>query len=297
MDKTNTTSNFLEPLDDGLPMSEWGHWAKDKLNVLARYIITSTTAMSSKTVYWRRRFYIDLQAGPGKNYVKERPDDIFLGSPLLALTQGAGYTDYRFVEWDSSRADALRKRCEAADLKPFQTLNVFAGNCNDVVDQIVKEINDIDKPPFSRTDWNSLSLAFLDPEGLELDWETVLKLVSLKRTDIVINFSTGGLKRTAEQALSMSRGEARADKFFGTSDWRDIPRRPDGSMPVHEWIEFYKQRLTDKTGGEYQWGTSISVKNRRGVEMYRLLFASKDKLGITLWEDARKKGPDQLSLF
>ncbi len=67
-------------------------------------------------------------------------------------------------------------------------------------------------------------------------------------------------------------------------------------MPTHEWIEFYKSRLMNL--GYTNWGTPVSVKNTRGVELYRLLFASKDeKLSVKLWEDARKKGPEQKSLL
>lgn len=297
MAKSEPASDFLKPVADGLPTSEAGLWAKDKLKILARYIDSSTVAMSSASVHWRRRFYIDLQAGPGKNHVKEQLNDIFLGSPLLALTKGAGYTDYRFVEWDIERADALRQRCKHAQLATSQSLRVYDGDCNQVVDQIVDEIQHIDQPPFSKTNWNSLCLAFLDPYGLELEWPTVLKIISLRRADLLINFSTGGLKRTAQQAFEMPEGEAQADKFFGTVAWRKVPLNTDGSMPIHEWITFYQQRLTDETNGEYKWGTSISVKNTVGVELYRLLFASKDNLGIDLWEDARKRGPSQLSMF
>ncbi|MEW6580689.1 MAG: three-Cys-motif partner protein TcmP [Chloroflexota bacterium] len=295
MNNAHPESVLLRPQDDGLPMSAWGRWAKDKLDVLARYIETSTIAMASPKMHWRRRFYIDLQAGPGKNYVRGHPDDVFLGSPLLALTKGAGYTDYRFVEEDEELVEALQRRCSAFAPDSSQTVRVLAGNCNEIVDDIVKEVNQIDRPPFSRTDWNSLCLVFLDSEGLELNWETVLKVASLKRADLLINFSTGGLRRTARQAYKLPPGEARADKFFGTTEWRDIPLGPRGSMPVYEWIAFYQKRLTEQA--QYQWGTPQSVKNSRGVELYRVLFASKDNLGIKLWEDARTKGPSQRLLF
>lgn len=297
MDDFSSESELLSPVDDGLKMRGAGRWAKDKLDVLARYIHTSTIAMSSQKNFWRSRFYIDLQAGPGKNYVKNSQGDIFFGSPLLALTEGAGYTHYRFVENNPSLVNALMRRCEATESSLRRKIQILAGDCNEIVDQIVDEIDQIDQPPYSRADWNSLSLAFLDPEGLELHWETVLKLASLKRTDLIINFCIGGLRRVAHQARSLPSGQAEADKFFGTAEWRDIPFRPDGLMPGHKWIEFYKKRLTEVSDPPYQWGTDISVKNSRGVELYRLLFASKSSFGITLWEDARTKGPGQLALF
>ena len=67
-------------------------------------------------------------------------------------------------------------------------------------------------------------------------------------------------------------------------------------MPVNEWIDFYQNRLS---GIGYKWGTESSVKIRTnyGVELYRLLFASKHDLGVRLWEEARKNAPKQRSMF
>lgn len=296
MDGQQEASPFVQNADDGLLMRPSGEWAKDKLDILAHYITTSTIAMQKKP--WRRRFYIDLQAGPGKNCVRakgkdECPDvdrNVFLGSPLLALTKGAGYTDYRFVEQDEEAAAALRRRCEA--MSGNFSLRIDVADCNAVVDDIVQEIRNIDAPYIEGV-WPTLALAFLDPEGLELHWKTVLKLAS-NRTDILINFSIQGLRRAAKGALDLQPGEARTDRFFGTTAWRDIPFNPDGSTPAHQWMELYQERLIEQG---YRCGTPQSVKNSKNAELYRLLFASKHELGIKLWEEARKNAPTQLSLL
>ncbi|GAB4572679.1 MAG: hypothetical protein Kow0077_12780 [Anaerolineae bacterium] len=283
---------FLEPQEDGLPMRESGQWAQKKLSVLAHYIATSTVAMKSKP--WRRRFYIDLQAGPGKNFIKNSKR-VFLGSPLLAITEGAGFTDYFFVEQDSNLAEALSQRCASLPADIQKKIQILVGDCNEKVTEITKHIQQIDQPPYSPTNWNSLSLAFLDPEGLELNWESVKLLASLKRVDLIINFSIGGLRRSAENALKMEPGNTQVDRFFGTQEWRTIPKRPSGKMPSNEWIDFYCGRL--KQLGYESWGTPISVKNSKRAELYRLLFASKHELGAKLWEEARKRGPTQRPLF
>jgi three-Cys-motif partner protein len=284
VDDQDSDSILLEAVDDVLPTRQAGQWAKRKLDVLANYIAMSTVAMRKKP--WRRRFYIDLQAGPGKNRLRST-GEVFLGSPLLALTKGAGYTDYRFVELDKSCTDALQQRCQG--IPAIRQDHIINGDCNIVVDYIVAEIAEIDRwPPYSRDNWHCLSLAFLDPTGLELHWETVRKLALLRRTDIVINFSIYGLRRNARQASEAPDspiGET-VDEFFGTPDWRKIDYKPRGTIPAYEWIEFYKGNLS-KLG--YLWGSHVPVKNDRGGELYRLLFASKDELGIKLWEEACKR--------
>jgi hypothetical protein len=55
------------------------------------------------------------------------------------------------------------------------------------VEGIVEEIREIDRP-FIRGQWHTLTLAFFDPEGLELDWDTVALLASLNRIDLIIIF-------------------------------------------------------------------------------------------------------------
>lgn len=283
---------YLLPVDDGLPVRVSGEWTEKKLEILGHYIATSSTAMAKKP--WRKRVFIDLQAGPGKNRI-DPTGRVVLGSPLLALTRGQGYTDYRFVEQDSFLADALRKRAETTGRVSPQ--DIIVGDCNAAVDGIVSEIQEIDAEYRPGT-WPSLSLVFLDPEGLELHWRTINLLAGALRADFIINFSTGGLRRVAGEAFQHPESSVaeRVNQFFGTQDWRDIPIRPDGSMPVNEWIEFYQNRLSALG---YKWGTESSIKIRTnyGVELYRLLFASKHDLGVKLWEEARKNAPKQRSMF
>lgn len=283
---------YLRPVDDGLQMRLSGEWTEKKLEILEHYIVTSSTAMAKKP--WRKRVYIDLQAGPGKNRI-DPVGRIVLGSPLLALTRGQRYTDYRFVEQDRDLAEALWKRAEVTGRISPQ--DIIVGDCNSAVDGIVQEIKEADSE-YRPGKWQSLCLVFLDPEGLELHWRTVDLLANTLRADFVINFSTGGLRRVAGEAFQHPESSVaeRVNKFFGTKDWRHIPLRPDGSMPVNEWIDFYQNRLS---GIGYKWGTESSVKIRTnyGVELYRLLFASKHDLGVRLWEEARKNAPKQRSMF
>lgn len=283
---------YLLPVVDGLPVRVSGKWTEKKLEILGHYIATSSTAMAKKP--WRKRVYIDLQAGPGKNRI-DSTGHVVLGSPLLALTRGRGYTDYRFVEQDSFLADALRKRAETTGRISPQ--DIIVGDCNAAVDGIVSEIQEIDTE-YRPGIWSSLSLVFLDPEGLELHWRTINLLAGALRADFIINFSTGGLRRVAGEAFQHPESSVadRVNRFFGTEDWRNIPIRPDGSMPVNEWIEFYQNRLSEIG---YKWGTesSVKIKTDYGVELYRLLFASKHDLGVKLWEEARKNAPKQRSMF
>lgn len=285
------TQKYLEAVDDDLDFRESGDYAKDKLTILDGYINRFTTAMKDKE--WRSLNYIDLQAGPGKNRFSPSAD-IMLGSPLLALSTRFCFDKLFFVEINPQAFYALQARVAASDQGDRVTL--FDGDCNIAVDKIVADIKQMDKQ-FLEGKWPCLNLAFLDPEGLEVEWKTVEKLASLKRMDLIINFSTSGITRYAGQAVE-HKGDQIIDKFFGTQEWRPIYERyrhRDNSVIRRELIDFYLSRLTDK-GYVNTDRQELEFKNRRNVQIYTMIFASKHELGIRFWNSA-VQDVSQLSLM
>lgn len=282
---------YLQRTDDGLPMRPSGTWASEKLDYLRRYVDVFEKSMRAK---WTYRNYVDLQAGPGKNRV-DQTGQILLGSPLLALTTEVPFTGYYFVEYDPAYADALRTRCSASDL--FKRVHLTAGDCNQVVRQIVDQLK--------IQDWQSLNLAFLDPEGLELQWSTVAILASVRRMDLIINYPQGGLNRFMPIAIEQE-GETPVDMYFGTYEWRAIYRNWQISrLPgLHrQLIDLYKSNL--QTLGyvdikrDNEVGDEPLIRNsRRKAPLYRLLFASKNQIGEKFWREVTKRNVyGQRSLF
>ena len=267
---------YLLPADDGLPMRPAGSWAKEKLDYLARYIAVFETSMRQK---WTIRNYVDLLAGPGKNQIRET-GEVVLGSPLLALTTSHPFTGYFFVDLASENTQALAQRCSASP--QCQQVDIRTGDCNLAVDQIVAELK--------RDEQRSLNLAFLDPEGLELKWDTIAKLASIQRMDLIINYPEGGLNRFLGRAMN-SAGQTAVDEFFGDRGWRIAYQesQAQGEPNLH-WrlIEFYKSRLqalgykevlrSDEVGEE-----PLMRNVERNAPLYRLLFASKHPLGHKFW--------------
>ncbi len=272
---------YLRNEEDGLPTRPSQDYAKDKLAILKGYLGRFTTAMKDKS--WRALNYIDLQAGPGKNSFKPS-GDILLGSPLLALTTRFAFDNVFLVEMGTSEYDALVSRVEASNLG--ESVKHYNEDCNVAVDKIVENIKQNDKV-YSPGIWPCLNLAFLDPEGLEVEWQTVEKLASLQRMDLIINFSTNGITRNAGQLVGHEEDTV-IDRFFGTREWRSIyeeTRRKGGSVVRRELIDFYLGRLKGmgyvKTKREEK-----PFKNQRNVQVYTMIFASKHDLGIQFWNGA-----------
>ncbi len=267
-------SKFLLPEDDGLPMRSSQEYANYKLKALTYYLSVTNTAMRDK---WAVRYFVDLQAGPGKNQIG---NSVVLGSPLIALTSPYPSTHFRFNELNTELGDALEKRVSKSSLA--DQVKIYHQDVNSVVDEVSEEIRLSDRTS------GSLNVAFLDPEGLELHWSTVTKLASIKRMDLIINFSTRGV------IGAIGAGYLQAvDQFFGTPTWREVDKYPNNPTKRRRvLIDFYRQNL-EKFGYNIEidpdlGGSDIAVNNSRNSQVYSMLFASKHPLGEKFWKQAAK---------
>lgn len=264
-----------------MPTRDSQDYAKDKLTILKGYMARFTTSMKDKK--WRALNYIDLQAGPGKNSFSSS-GDVILGSPLLALTTRYPFANLFLVEMGLSEFGALETRVGASERA--SSAKHFNEDCNLAVDTIVERIRQIDAEYIDGI-WPCLNLAFLDPEGLEVEWRTVEKLASLQRMDLIINFSTSGITRNAGMAAQKNE-DTIFDRFFGTREWRKVyeqARSGGNSLIRRELIDFYLSRLNEMGYVETK-PQELEFKNQRNVQVYTMIFASKNDLGIRFWNGA-----------
>ena len=283
----------LEPTDDQLPMRSCkGLWTYDKLYYLNAYIDRFIVSMRHKN--WRAIHYIDLFAGPGKNVL---PDGkIIAGSPLIALSQKHPFDRYFFSDLDPANVAALKQRCIRQNA-PNPKITFRIGDANEVVKQVLKDINLIDKPIIDK--WSSLNLAFLDPQGLELHWETVENLAS-RRTDMIIYYSQMGISREAPREIQQQPPSI-LDLFFGDTGWRQIyqqHQRGEEAFLHRALLDYYKSKL-----GAFGYRVDDPLSepmfiNSKNAPMYRLLFVCKSPLGNKFWADITRNLPSgQLRLI
>lgn len=282
-------SNYLTPENDGLVMRESGPWVTEKLDYLQRYIYIFETSMHSQP--WRRRNYIDLFSGPGKCYVPETKV-VYLGSPLLSLTTEHPFTDYFFVDREPENIDALSKRIAALPLQDHVWYAV--GDANTKAQEVVDQILAADRMylPGKRS---CLNLAFLDPAGIDLHWETVATLAKPYSMDLIIYYPQLGLERNMPK-LYQTPEPNKIDLFFGSSEWRNIYAKwRDKEIGLHRHLmDHYKDSLVklgyidvlrdDETGDE-----PLIRNSQRNAPLYRLFFASKHELGHDFWHKVTRR--------
>ena len=285
--------NYLLAENDGLPAREFSEWSKEKVFFFNKYINTVGTAMRNRS--WRRRNYIELFSGSGKCKIKNK-NEYFLGSPLIALTIEHPFTNYYFVEQDINFIQTLEKRC--SDIKNSQICIQFINNdANKAVRRITDEIDKIDKK-FILGKWSSYNLAFLDPNGLELEWKTVEELAKIRRMDLIIHYSQFGITRNATKDID-SIHETSIDKFFGDREWREIYKKHrNDSTGIHRHLIDHYQSKLQSLGYVVELkefgvtNTEPLMKNSLNAPLYRLIFASKHTLGLKIWRDITKIGAD-----
>ena len=270
---------YLQQHEDSLALRQSGPWVAEKLDYLQRYINIFETSMRNKP--WRRRNYIDLFSGSGKCIVDE-PRTVYLGSPLLAVTTQYPFTNYYFVDQNRQNIADLQERCSVSSVS--DQIQYFVGDSNVVAREIVDHVLSIDRQRMPGQ-YSSLNLAFLDPEGLEMHWETIAALAQPYTMDLIIHYPQGGLNRYMGQACQ-EKEQTAIDLFFGGFDWRTIYERYGNNHRL--LIDHYKGKLQEVGYREVlrddEVGDEPLMRNaQRRAPLYRLLFASKNPLGHDFW--------------
>jgi three-Cys-motif partner protein len=270
--------------DDGLPVRDAGRWTADKLFFWNRYIDITTRAMVGHPGWPAGLAYVDLFAGPGICKLRENGQRI-PGSTLIAANAPKLFTTILAAELDPILADALSKRLESTPASSIA--KVFRGNCNQSIDEMVKHV-----PP------RALTLGFIDPEAMNVDFETVRKLSECGRVDLLILFAD-----RMDLVRNVDRSEAEQpsvlDRMMGPySKWRQLwpklsNRSPDNICRL--FVDEYKSQLMKQLG--YQVFGEKVMKNTNGP-IYRLIFASKSEKGLEFWDKVTQKDrAGQMDLF
>ena len=269
-----TALEYVTDPADGLPALVVHRWARRKHHYLARYADIFGNGMKNR---FSRRVYIDLFAGPGRCEETES-GELYDGSPLIGLR--ANFTDHVYVELDGAAAGALDARC--GPWKSSRFVDVLPGDCNVKIDDVLARI-----PPCS------IALAVIDPTNWQIRFDTVAKLASAGRVDLLVSFFGGMMKRVG------GLPQPRLDAFFGTNAWQSDPRflGIDGLPTLSGLLACYREQLATIGYVDQVAAREIIVPNSKNATMYLLAFFSKHRLGYTFWDKITTEAEDgQLAL-
>jgi len=294
------------------PLSEVGPWARQKLDVLAKYLRAYTTVLKGER--WCEGYiYVDAFAGPGTHslrpsdgvsardsqlrLIKDEPrtenfdDQQFIdGSPRVALSLVNPFTHYRFIELNPARAARLR---ELKTEYPNRDIVVWEKDCNSYLIQ-----NLLARP---KTFWTShRAVVFLDPFGMQVPWSTLESLGSTNAIEVLINLPVGmAIQRLLRRdgRFSITQRE-KLDAYLGSSEWFDVIYESDETlfgvdMKKVEWsgeklVDWYRKRLAESS---FKFvSVPRLVRNTHGGHLYYLIHAGPNATGNKIANQILIKG-------
>lgn len=267
--------------DDGLPAESVGRWAKEKHDLLCRYVDICRSA--------RKRYlppqiggatYIDLFCGTGRAKIRETGEWID-GGALAAwkssVEGGAPFTKIIIADADGARLEAARVRLERAGA-PVTT--------------ILGPAKETAFKARQKSATYGLNFAFLDPYNLEtMDFEAFRHLSKITRIDILIHVSTMDLQRNTARYTSE---DATAFDAFAPG-WREVVDVNQSLQSVREGVVSHWRELAQATGVWLSDDVRL-VTGSRQQRLYWLMLAARHPLAHKFWTEVVRDRQGQLDL-
>ncbi len=266
---------------------EIGYWSEIKLDIIRKYATAYSTIISGQREHRFRHCYVDAFAGPGIHRSKITKVQIF-GSPSIALEVSPPFTEYYFIELNRAKIDSLEKISKYRD-----NVFIYHGDCNEIL--IDKVLPNIKYEDYKR------GLCILDPYGLDLDWEVILRIGKMKSVEIFLNFPVSDMNRNVlwrnPEKVSQTQIE-RMNRFWGDGSWREIAYVEPKQIGLFESsdlekvgnseiAEAFRKRLCDVAGFKIV-PKPIAMRNSKNAVVYYLFFASHKPVAVNIVRDIFK---------
>lgn len=262
--------------DDTLPVSSFGGiWTARKLFFLCNYLEQTTRGMHGHPKFPGGMTYVDLFCGYGLCDVSWEPGKSrrYPGSALIAASTPKPFSRLLLIDSNEAAISATVSRVRRVGYRgDVLSWNRDANECiEEVVDQLPA---------------NALNVAFVDPFSLDIQFETVRKLVARRAMDLIVLFSDSvDIVRNVEEYY-YPRRSPKLDAMLGTSsewriEWEKMAVR-DASTIRRMFADVYKAQLA-KLG--YRFTKTWPLDGPKGP-VYSLVYASKHELGLKYCEIA-----------
>jgi three-Cys-motif partner protein len=259
--------------DDGLPAEEVGIWAKDKHDLLCRYIDISKSTRAKYLGEGRGgAAFIDLFCSTGRCQIRETgewTDGGAVAAWRKSLESKRPFTRVIIADVDLVRLNACEKRLSALGA-PVVALHGAAVDTAFLARQ--------------RTPPHGLNFAFLDPYNLEaLDFRIISTLSLIKRMDMLIHVSTMDLQRNLDKHLTDE--DSAFDSF--APGWREGLQIDQSKRRTREDLFEYWRGLVAQTKVKTSDHVKL-IKGSKNQRLYWLLLAASSDLAHTFWDAVSK---------
>lgn len=269
-----------------------GPWTDIKLNCLRNYLNAYRTIFTSnERARHLRTWYVDAFAGTGSRS-KAAPDaplfDIYQeteireyheGSTKIALGLARPFDRYFFVEQSPKYVSELQTVIENDFPELKEHCEIRGGNANEEITKWCQKRN-----------WSKeRAVVFLDPYGMQVDWNTVQTLASTKGVDLWYLFPNIArlLPRDGNIPNTWSK---RLTSLFGTDLWQEKFLPTVKQVDLFGDTESIERRVSEIAVGEFimerletcfgkQVAKYLILRNSKTSPLYYLCFAASNEKG------------------
>lgn len=207
--------------------------------------------------------YVDLFAGSGANMLPS--GDWLAGSPIIAAHAKKSFDRIICIERDPGRKSALADRLT---MTGGAKVDLLCGDCNVLAKDVLALIQT--KKP--------LIFLAVDPEGMEIHWETLRALAwTFRKMDFFINLSHGA-QREYGAAMAAERPSPILENFTGLS-LRDILLDSRGDVPTA-----YTSAVQQVLGKKF--GKTTTVRGESNQPVYHVLMYARVTPTGSPWREA-----------
>jgi len=233
-----------------------GSWTETKLKILQGYLKAySTIFTANEKARFFNTFYVDAFAGSG--YIKtgdrsliNEPElfggfeevesqEFLKGSSICALEVDPPFKNYLFIERAPARCLELEK-LKTQFPKKASSIRIRQGDANESLVSWIASQN-----------WNKTrAVVFLDPYGMQVEWETLKALGQTCGVDLWLLFPLGvGVMRLLTKSSPPPEGwSQRITRMLGTTEWETEFYRSSADPEFFPDFAPAKTREIDHTG-------------------------------------------------
>jgi len=292
-----------------------GDWTDDKLDCLGKYLAEYRRIfVKNERARYFKTWYVDAFAGTGSRSVHDptAPTEPLFegdygdpesqryrdGSAIIALGLESPFDEYLFIEKSKMRLKELK-------LEIGNRYKELLSRCEFSSEDANKALREWS----TKRDWKrERAVVFLDPYGMQVEWETLRTLAATKAIDLWYLFPLGiGVARLLPRdGIIEEVWQRRLDLVFGTNEWKNhfYETRVNSSLfgneetmvraASEEKIHDYIERRLGTCFAKVAKG--LVLRNSRSSPLYLLCFAAANErsahtgLKIAQWILGHSKG-------
>lgn len=203
-----------------------GDWTENKLDTFIAYVTAYLTILNKyKSKYGWKTVYFDGFAGAGTHIIQASQEKnlfsfdysdeelsettLYKGAVarVLELPEPFRFDRYIFVDKDKSSVESLRQLVNSQPMLSGIAIDIELSDCNQALQRFVQSLTSRDA-----------ALIFLDPFGMQVNWESISDLRHHQRSDIWLLIPSGvAVNRLIKRDGSLLYPD-KLERFFGLSE-------------------------------------------------------------------------------